>query len=875
MKQYQRIKAEYADAILLFRMGDFYETFEEDALTAAKVLGITLTKRSNGGASEVPLAGFPHHALDSYLPKLVRAGLRVAVCEQLEDPKKAKGIVKRDVVEVVTPGVVFTDKLLDHKHYNFLASIAFKDGNAGVAFVDASTGDFFTAEMDEHMLRDQLETIAPSEVLLAKGDIEHFHDLFGRNPLRVPITKMDDWLYGRDTAYEILVEHFRTQTLKGFGIEDLNAGIIAAGAAVHYLGETQKARLPHLRSIRHYPIDEYITLDASTRRNLEILTAIGDSGKDGTLISILDHTSTSMGGRLFKYWVTHPLKRIDAIQQRLAAVREMTAAHEQRETITALLGEIVDFDRLIGRVCTGRATPRELGALRSSLRRIPLLRDAVGERDAPLLRSLHGQIEPMEDVARLIDETLVDDPPLNLVDGGVIRPGFHAELDEIRDIALHGKEWMRSYQEKLRQETGISSLKLEYNKAFGYYLNVSKANLDKVPDTFIRRQTLVNAERYITPELKEYEDKVLNAREQILTLETELFNELRLAVAATAERIQSLSRGIAVLDCLNGLAVAALELQYSCPTVNDSDEILIRGGRHPVVERMLPPGEHFVANDVLLNTDEQIMIITGPNMSGKSTYLRQTGLIVLLAQIGSFVPASEASIGIVDRIFTRVGASDNIAAGESTFLVEMHEAANILNNATPKSLVLLDEIGRGTSTFDGISIAWAITEHLHDNPECRSKTMFATHYHELNEMADIFPHICNYKVEVREYQDKVIFLRNVSRGTADHSYGIQVAQMAGLPEAVIDRARTVLKSLEGQDLTVLAASSEEEARQKLSQRGSQYQISLFEASDMELKDRLRALDINSLSPVDAWKTLDELKKLAEGKSAGEKSPDGE
>jgi DNA mismatch repair protein MutS len=864
MRQYQRIKSEYPDAILLFRMGDFYETFEEDALTAAKVLGITLTKRSNGGASEVPLAGFPHHALDTYLPKLIRAGLRVAVCEQLEDPRKAKGIVKRDVVEVVTPGVVFTEKLLDHKHYNFLASVAFKDGIAGIAFVDASTGDFFTTEMPEHMLRDQLESIAPSELLLSKASIDHFHDLFGRNPLRVPLTRLDDWLYARDVSYEILIEHFRTQSLKGFGIETMHTGVIAAGAAVHYLGETQKARLPHLRTIRNYLVDEYIPLDSSTRRNLEILTAIGDSGRDGTLIAILDRTGTSMGGRLFKNWITNPLKRLDAIQQRLAAVRELTGTHDTRETLSALLAEIVDFDRLIGRICTGRATPREIGSLRASLRRIPLLRQSLEQVDAPLLCSLHGRIEPLDDVARLIDETLVDDPPMNIGDGGVIRQGYHAELDEIRDIALHGKEWMRNYQEKLRKETGIASLKLEYNKAFGYYLNVSKANLDKVPDTFIRRQTLVNAERYITPELKEYEDKVLNAREQILTLETELFNELRMTVAATADRIQSLSRAIAVLDCLNGLAVAALDNNYVCPVVNDGDEILIRGGRHPVVEQALPPGERFVANDVLLNTDEQILIITGPNMSGKSTYLRQTGLIVLLAQIGSFVPAAEATIGIVDRIFTRVGASDNIAAGESTFLVEMHEAANILNNATPKSLVLLDEIGRGTSTFDGISIAWAITEYMHDHPESRAKTMFATHYHELNEMADIFPRIRNYKVEVREYQDKVIFLRNVSRGTADHSYGIQVAQMAGLPESVIARARDVLKSLEGQDLTVLAAASEHDAQRKLQQRAAQFQINMFEASGLEIAERLRDVDVNALSPMEAWKLLEDLKKLVEG-----------
>lgn len=864
MRQYQKIKSEYPDAILLFRMGDFFETFEEDAITAARVLGITLTRRSNGAASEVPLAGFPHHALDAYLPKLVRAGLRVAVCEQLEDPKKAKGIVKRDVVEVVTPGVVFTDKLLDHKQYNFLASVAFHGGMAGVAFVDASTGDFFTSEMPDRELRDQLESIGPSEVLLAKKDIDHFHDLFGRAPLRVPLSKLDDWLYARDTAYELLVTHFRTQSLKGFGIEALQAGVIAAGAALHYLKETQKANLPHIRAIRHFVADEFITLDAATRRNLEIVTAIGEGGRDGTLVSILDRTATSMGGRLFKYWITHPLKSLEPIQQRLLAVRELTIAHDARDRLHGLLGEMVDFDRLTGRICTGRAMPRELTALRASLRRVPLLRETLADIETESLRALHAQIEPLDDVARLIDETLADDPPMNLNDGGAIRAGYHAELDEIRAIALHGKEWFRDYQEKLRRETGIGSLRLEYNKAFGYFINVSNANLDKVPAHFIRRQTLTNAERFVTPELKEYEDKVLNAREQIVTLETELFNELRMAVAAAAERLQQLSRALAILDCLNGLALAAVEYGYVCPTVHDGADIVIHDGRHPVVERLLPPGERFVANDVALDADEQIMIITGPNMSGKSTYLRQTGLIVLLAQIGSFVPAREARIGVVDRIFTRVGASDNIAAGESTFLVEMHEAANILNNATPKSLVLLDEIGRGTSTFDGISIAWAITEYLHDHPESRAKTMFATHYHELNEMADIFPRIRNYKVEVREYQDKVIFLRNVSRGTADHSYGIQVAQMAGLPDAVIARAKQVLHSLEGQDLTVLAARSEEEARAKLSQRARQFQINLFEASDMELKDRLRAIDINTLAPVDAWKLLDELKRMAEG-----------
>ena len=864
MRQYRSIKDEYPDAILLFRMGDFFETFEGDALIASRVLGITLTKRSNGGASEVPLAGFPHHALDTYLPMLVHAGYRVAVCEQLEDPKKAKGIVKRDVVEIVTPGVAFTDKLLDHKHYNFLAAVCLREERAGVAFVDASTGDFFTAEVPALSLREQIEAIGPSEILVAKRDADRFRSFFGGHPPQASMTKLDDWLFSRDVGYELLVTHFKTLTLKGFGIETFDTGITAAGATLHYLKETQKAALPHLQSVRRYDVDEFITLDSSTRRNLEITLSMGGTGKDGTLIAILDRTGTSMGGRLFTYWITHPLRRLDPIQQRLAAVEELTVAHDARDTIALLLKETVDFDRLMGRICMARATPREMAALKSSLRRMPLLRDALGFATAPLLQSLRDQLEAPDDVMRRIEETLSDDPPLSLADGGAIRSGYHAELDEIRDIATHGREWMTAYQEQIRRETGIASLKVEYNRAFGYYINVSKANFDKVPAHFIRRQTLVNAERFITPELKEYEDKVLNAKEQILRIETELFNELRLAIAEATDRVQRLSRAVAILDCLVSLAVAALEFGYVRPIVHDGDGLVIKNGRHPVVERSLPPGERFVGNDVELSSEQQIMIITGPNMSGKSTYLRQVGLIALLAQIGSFVPASSASIGVVDRIFTRVGASDNIAAGESTFLVEMQEAANILHNATPKSLVLLDEIGRGTSTFDGISIAWALTEYLHDHAESRAKTLFATHYHELNEMADIFPRVQNYKVDVREYKDKVIFLRTVSKGTADHSYGIQVAQMAGLPDVVITRAKDVLASLEGQDLTVLAGKAAADGVER--QRRGPMQISLFEAGDIEIKERLRRIDIDALSPRDAWDALDTLKRLAEGRA---------
>jgi DNA mismatch repair protein MutS len=862
MKQYRSIKGEYPDAILLFRMGDFFETFEEDAVTASKVLGITLTKRSNGAAREIPLAGFPHHALDTYLPKLVRAGYRVAVCEQIEDPKQAKGIVKRDVVEVVTPGVIFTEKLLDHKRHNFLASIALLEESAGIAFVDASTGDFFVAELPLTQLRDQLETIGPSEVIVSKKDQERLQHLLGKQSFEVPMTRLDDWVFSSDTAYEILLLHFKTQNLKGFGIDTMRSGIMAAGAAIHYLKETQKASLPHLQNIRRYFIEDYITLDAATRRNLEITFSMNDGSKAGTLISILDHTNTSMGGRLLRYWITHPLKSLLLIQQRLDAVKECCNAHDARERIQTLLQEVVDFERLTGRICTGRANPRELMALKHSLLRIPMLHTALEFAGSELLGRVRNELEPLDDLVQLIGSTLVDEPPAVIVDGGVIRPGLHPELDEIREIAVHGKEWMKNYQETLRNDTGISSLKLDYNRAFGYYITVSKANVDKVPESFVRRQTLVNAERYITPELKEYEDKVLNAKEQILQLETELFSELRLKLADHSKRLQKLAQAIAVLDCIMGLSSVALERQYSCPDVNEGSIIDIRGGRHPVVETMLDPGERFVGNDSYLDAERQIMIITGPNMSGKSTYSRQVGLIVLLAQIGSYVPAASATIGIADRIFTRVGASDNIAAGESTFLVEMQEAANILHNATPKSLVLLDEIGRGTSTFDGISIAWAITEYIHDHEECRARTMFATHYHELNEMADIFPQIVNYKVEVREYQDKVIFLRNVTEGTADHSYGIQVAQMAGLPERVIQRAKDVLKSLEGQDLTVLAESSRRKGRVK----PGRFQINLFEATDLELKERLQALDVNNMTPLQAFEALEHLKKLAEGKS---------
>ncbi len=861
MRQYRAIKEQYPDALLLFRMGDFFETFEEDAKIAAKVLGITLTKRSNGQAADVPLAGFPHHALDAYLPKLVRAGYRVAVCEQMEDPKLAKGIVKREVIEVVTPGVVFTDKLLDQKNNNFLAALCFGQERNGCAFVDASTGDFFASEMTACDLREHLLTMQPREVLLAKKDAEAYKALFGAHPPQTVVTKLDDWLFTRDAGYEIVTAHFRTQTLKGFGVEEFTAGIVAAGAALHYLKETQKANLPHLRTLRKYVAEDYIPLDAATRRNLEIVAPLSEGGREGTLISILDRTATAMGGRLFKYWLTHPLKSVDPIRERLRSVKDLVEFHEQRDALHGILLDVVDYERLLSRICTGRATPRELVALKDSLRKMPFLRETLSFSAAPLLKRIEAALEPEQEVIRIIEESLNENPPASLAEGGVIAYGCHPELDEIRDIATHGQDWIAKYQQELRQQTGIGSLKVDYNRVFGYYIEVSRANLDKAPASFIRKQTMVNAERFITPELKSHEEKVLNARERMIALEAELFNEVRLRVADRAERIQSLARAVAELDCLVSFAQCAVEYRYAMPEVDEGSAIDIAQGRHPVVERLLPPGDKFIPNDLRLDEANQILIITGPNMSGKSTFLRQTGLIVLLAHAGSFVPAASARIGVVDRIFTRVGASDNIAAGESTFLIEMQEAANILNNATPRSLILLDEIGRGTSTFDGISIAWAMTEYLHEAEHLRAKTLFATHYHELNEMADIFPRIRNHKVEVREYHDKVIFLRKVSPGTADHSYGIQVGQMAGLPQEVTARAKTILRTLEGQDLSVLSSGSPSAGRSSAPRRGAPMQINLFEPADAEIAGRLRGIDVNALTPLEALAILDQLKRL--------------
>ncbi len=865
MRQYQQVKAKYPDTVLLFRMGDFFETFDEDAKITSRVLGIVLTKRGNGISGETPLAGFPHHALDTYLPKLLRAGYRVAICEQLEDPKLSKSIVKRDVIEVVTPGVSFSDKVLEQKQNNYLAAVALSsplstsDDTIGFAFIDVSTGEFGLSEFPLKQFTEQINNLQPRELLVQKRDLETIKTLLGER-FHVLYTKVDDWVFNADYAYELLINHFKTQSLKGFGIEEMHTGIVAAGAIMNYLEETQKANIPHIKKIVPHDVSEYMMLDASTKRNLEITTSISGQS-DGTLFSIIDRTQTPMGGRMLKQWINRPLKRLEPIRARLNAVKELVSNELARQNTREELEPVGDLERLIVKIATGRANPREMNQLKAMLAQIPNLKSQISNLASATIKNLNDHLDPLSDIVSTIGQAIADDPPMTLVDGGVIRKGYNAELDEIRLLAFGAKDWVAKHQQSERERTGISSLKIGYNNVFGYYIEITHTHKDKVPVNYIRKQTLTNAERFVTPELKEYEEKILHAEEKILTLETRLFNELRQMIAEYIGAIQTNAHAIAMLDCYVSLAEVSIENHYVCPTMDDSFRIDIEDGRHPVIEKLLPPGEHYTPNHTLLDTaSDQILIITGPNMSGKSSYLRQVGLIVLLAQIGSFVPVTSAHIGMVDRIYTRVGASDNIASGESTFLVEMHEAANIVNTATQRSLILLDEIGRGTSTFDGISIAWALTEYLHNH--IGAKTLFATHYHELNELADVFPRIKNYKVDVREYGDKVIFLHKVLPGFADHSYGIQVAQMAGLPEEVTERAKLVLKNLESSELVV-------RDKRLINGRGKtkdeMVQMAMFEVKDDKLRAELRTLDIEHMTPLEAMQTLSVLKKKVEEK----------
>jgi DNA mismatch repair protein MutS len=860
MKQYAQVKAKHPDTILLFRMGDFFETFEEDAKTTSRVLGITLTRRGNGAAGEIPLAGFPHHALDAYLPKLLKAGYRVAVCEQMEDPRFAKGIVKREVIEVVTPGVAFSDRLLDQKQNNYLAAIAVSTPLStgadlvGFAYVDVTTAEFRASEFPLRALAEQVSSVGPAEIIVQNRDREMLRGLLG-SVFTGLYSTLDDWIYTEEYARELITGQLKTQSLKGFGLEERRLAVIAAGAAMHYLHETQKSNLLHIRRITPYDVGDHIVLDPSTKRNLEI-TSSSTGAAGGTLFGVIDRTLTPMGGRLLKQWVNNPLNNVQAIRSRLDAVEEFVLSAPLLGATAPILGRIGDMERLNTRVCTARATPREMVALKTILQSVAEVKEAIRNAAAAPLATLRDELHLLPGTVDLLEKGIEPDPPASLADGGVIRSGHNAELDDLRKLAFSGKQWIAEMQKKERERTGISSLKVGFNNVFGYYIEITNTHKEKIPSDYIRKQTLTNAERYITPELKEYEDKILHAEERILAIETELFNAIRLEVAREAEAIQTTARALAALDCFSSLARVAMEQEYTRPDVNDSTVLDIAGGRHPVIERLLPPGEKYTANDVHMDTaSDQILIITGPNMSGKSSFLRQTGLIVLLAQIGSYVPAKSASVGIVDRIFTRVGASDNISAGESTFLVEMHEAAHIVNTATSRSLILLDEVGRGTSTFDGISIAWSLTEYLHEKVGAR--TLFATHYHELNELAELFPRIRNFKVDVREYGDRVVFLHRVTAGFADHSYGIHVAKMAGLPDEVTDRARSILKNLEGSDLSVRGGKTKGRIR------GAEIQMTLFEMKDDPLREEISRLDVDAMTPLDALKAIAELKKKAE------------
>ncbi len=878
MRQYWKIKDRHPGALLLFRMGDFYETFEEDARIVSDVLGITLTKRSNGAADDVPLAGFPHHALDQHLPKLVQAGYRVAVCEQLEDPKHARKIVKRDVVEVVTPGVSFRDVLLAPKQSHYLAAAVWgrerqDKGLVGFAFVDATTGEFFVAEVPAARFDELLLTVAPAELLVDKRQKEEAKAIRGAH---FALTLQEDWVFGYDFAYETLLRHFQTHSLKGYGVEDLRLGLVAAGAALYYLGETQKGRVPHVRRIQLYQSDDYIALDPQTKRNLELVSSM-QGGRDGSLIQILDRTQTPMGGRMLRAWLVRPLRSVEKIQQRFDAVEALYTGSRLRRNLRDELRHVGDLERLAAKVCTGRATPRDLVTLKLTLRQVPLLKQALADESCETLIKIHDGLTLCTDLVERIDAALVDDPPAKMDGGGYIKSGFSDELDELRGIASSGKETLARLQAEESARTGIPSLKIGYNKVFGYYLEITNAHKDKVPDDYIRKQTLVNAERYITPALKQYEEKILTAEERMVELESQLFAELRMAVAEAVEPVQRNARFLALLDVFCALAEVAEQHGYVRPDVDDSDVLDITDGRHPVVEQALPAGEAFIPNSIRLDADEQVLIITGPNMAGKSVVLRQVGLIVLLAQVGAFVPAAKARVGVVDKIFTRVGASDNLAAGESTFLVEMNETASILNNATPKSLILLDEVGRGTSTFDGLSIAWAIVEHLHETPEVAARTLFATHYHELNALAERLPRVRNARVQVQEHDGKVIFLRTLVPGGADHSYGIEVARMAGLPEVVIRRAKEVLHHLEAHNVAEEISSEGTaspsgdgalpETRPASAASVAPPEPALPAAAHadpvlIEIMDRLEDFDPDRMTPIEALMALAELKGLA-------------
>lgn len=857
MKQYYSIKDQHPDAILLFRVGDFYETFGEDAIRAAEILGITLTKRANGAASFVELAGFPHHALDTYLPKLVRAGQRVAICEQLEDPKMTKKIVKRGITELVTPGVSLNDNVLEHRENNFLACVHLDKKAAGVAFLDISTGEFLTAEGTFEYIDKLLSNFSPKEVLYESGSGKMFETYFGAKYFTF---KLDDWIFNEDTAIERLRKHFETTTLKGFGVQGLKLGVVAAGAILHYLDITQHKHIGHINKLARIEEDRYVWLDKFTIRNLELFGSLHEGAK--TLSDVLDKTISPMGSRLLKRWIALPLKDITPINERLNVVEYFLKNPSFKEEISENISQMGDLERLVSKVAVNRINPREVVQLKSALCAIRPIKELCLSSGDDALIKIGEQLNPCHSIRDRIEKEVQPDPPALLNKGNVIAHGVSEELDELRGILHSGKDFIVQMQQREIERTGIPSLKVGYNNVFGYYIEVRNTHKDKVPPEWIRKQTLVSAERYITEELKEYESKILGAEEKILALEGKLYNELVLSLVDYIEAIQLNASLIAKIDCLLSFAACANDYKYFRPEINDTEVIDIKDGRHPVIERQLPLDETYIANDVLLdNKTQQVIIITGPNMAGKSALLRQTALIVLMAQIGSFVPAKAAKIGYVDKIFTRVGASDNISLGESTFMVEMLETASILNNISTRSLVLLDEIGRGTSTYDGISIAWAMVEYLHEHQVAKAKTLFATHYHELNEMEASFDRVKNYNVTVKELEDKVIFLRKLKRGGVEHSFGIHVARMAGMPKSVVARANEILGQMEDSNRgkNNLHKPVEEIAGQR-----EGYQMSFFQLDDPVLKqirDEIKSTDINNLTPVEALNKLNEIKKL--------------
>ena len=864
MKQFMDLKAKHPDAIMLFRCGDFYETYANDAVEAADILGITLTKRNNGkGGQSIEMAGFPHHALDTYLPKLIRAGKRVAICDQLEDPKLAKKLVKRGITELVTPGVSINDNILNNKENNFLAAVHFgKGGVCGVAFLDISTGEFLTSEGTTDYVDKLLNNFSPKEVLFERGKRPMFEGNFGNKFFTF---ELEDWVFTESTARERLLKHFEVQNLKGFGVEHLTNGIIASGAILQYLILTQHTQIGHITSLARIEEDKYVRLDKFTVRSLELMGSMNDGGS--SLLSVIDCTISPMGARLLKRWLVFPLKDKKPIDARLDVVEYFFRHPDFRGLIEEQLHRVGDLERILSKAAVGRVSPREVVALKVGLQAIEPIKAACLEADNASLNRIGEQLNLCQSVRDRIEREVNNDPPLLVNKGGVIKEGVSAELDELRRIAYSGKDYLLQIQQRESELTGIPSLKIGYNNVFGYYIEVRNAHKEKVPPEWIRKQTLANAERYITQELKEYEEKILGAEDKILVLETQLFADLVQSLVEFIPPMQIDANQLARLDCLLAFATVAQDNKYIRPVIADDDVLEIRQGRHPVIEKQLPIGEPYIANDVRLDTEtQQIIIITGPNMAGKSALLRQTALITLMAQIGCFVPAESAHIGLVDKIFTRVGASDNISVGESTFMVEMNEAANILNNLSPRSLVLFDELGRGTSTYDGISIAWAIVEYIHEHPKARARTLFATHYHELNEMEKSFKRIKNYNVAVREVNNKVIFLRKLERGGSEHSFGIHVAKMAGMPKSIVRRADEILKQLEQENRQTGAVSGKTITEGASSAGGMQ--LSFFQLDDpvlCQIRDEILHLDVNNLTPLEALNKLNDIKRILRGK----------